>query len=60
MIEKESRRLMINLSQPLPFLGFAFNFQIRLIESCISPNTLVAPIIRETKPTIVAKITGIR
>ena len=40
---------MISLSQPLPFLGLAFSRQIRLIESCISPNTLVAPIIKVVK-----------
>jgi hypothetical protein len=55
IIEKESRRLMMNLNKPLPFRGFAFNFQSRLMESCISPNTLVAPMIREANPTIVAK-----
>ena len=29
IIEKESRRLMSNLNKPFPFLGFAFNLQIR-------------------------------
>jgi hypothetical protein len=47
IIEKERRRLIMNLNKPLPFRGFAFNFQSLLIESCISPNTLVAPMIRE-------------
>ncbi len=38
---------------PLPFRGFTFNFQIELIESCISVNTLVAPISKVIIPIIV-------
>ena len=40
-IEDESNLFLSSLSQP--FLGFAFTFQIMLIESWISPNILVAP-----------------
>ena len=46
---------MMNLNKPLPFRGFAFSFQSLLTESCISPNTLVAPMISEANPTMVAK-----
>ena len=40
--EKERSLVITNCHQTL--LGFIFNPQILLIESCISPNMLVAPI----------------
>jgi len=58
IIENESRRLMISFSHAQPLRGRAFNFQMWLMESCISPKTLVAPIINEASPIIVAKIGG--
>ena len=54
-MEKESRRLKTIFKSPIPFRGLAFNFQIWLIESCISLNTLVAPTSKVITPTIVAK-----
>ena len=45
---------MTILKNPLPLRGLAFSFQIRLMESWISLNTLVAPNNKVTIPTIVA------
>jgi hypothetical protein len=52
--EKESRRLKSIFKNPVP-LGFDFNFQIWLMESWISLNTLVAPKSKVMMPTTVAK-----
>ena len=51
-IENDKIRFLIRRSQPF-FLGFAFTPQMLLIESWISPNTVVAPM-RSVKPPMIA------
>src|SRR5674476_1400855 len=51
--ENESSLVIINCHQI--FFGFTLNPQILLMESCISPNMLVAPINKTTIPITDAK-----
>ena len=52
--EKDNRRSLSRFSQPR--LALTSRFQIELIESCISAKTVVAPMIRVTKPVVAATV----